>query len=160
MNHLVDGLVAQPRLDLERPGALQAPQLVRIEIHEAARELLARLPHTRALAWGSLGTGPASALARPLPLILLALAVLAYRPVSMVPRPRTAALLARLPWIVALAIAADAVIAEPLGVRWLPADRIADGGWMALVLAAGLGASQLLRRLSALSSRGPPAVSP
>ena len=42
--------------------------------------LLARLPHTRALAWGSLGTGPASALARPLPLILIALAVLAYRP--------------------------------------------------------------------------------
>ena len=111
--------------------------------------LLARLPHTRALAWGSLATGPLSALARPLPLILIALAVLAYRPAGTTRCPRTAALIARVPWIVALVIAADAFIAEPLGVRWLPADRIADGGWMALVLAAGLGAGQLIQRLSA-----------
>jgi hypothetical protein len=50
--------------------------------------------------------------------------------------------------ILVLVVAADALIAEPLGLRWLPADRIADGGWMALVLAAGAGAAQLLRSLS------------
>jgi hypothetical protein len=110
--------------------------------------LIARLPHTRALAWGSLATGPASALTRPLPLVLIGLAVLAWRTGASAPWPRTSALIARLPLILALVVAADALIAEPLGLRWLPADRIADGGWMALVLAAGTGAAQLMRRFS------------
>jgi hypothetical protein len=107
--------------------------------------LMARLGHARALAWGGLGDGLGSALARPLPLTLIALAVLAYRP-GAVPFPRTAGVVARVPWLMALVIAADALVAEPLGIRWLPADRIADGGWMALVLAAGLGAAQLIHR--------------
>jgi hypothetical protein len=111
--------------------------------------LLARLPHTRALAWGSLATGPAIALARPLPLILIGLALLAWRPAGAAPYPRTVAILARLPWLLAVVVAADALICEPLGIRWLPADRIADGAWMALVLAAGVGAAQVIRRLSA-----------
>ena len=113
--------------------------------------LLVRLQHTRALAWGTLGTGPASALIWPLPLILIALAMLASRPVRVAPLPRTAALVARTPWIMALVVAADALVVEPLGMRWLPADRVADGAWMGLVLAAGLGAGQLIQRLAGSS---------
>lgn len=108
--------------------------------------LLLRLSHARALAWGTLGGGPASALFRPLPLTLIALALLAARPGR---GAGVAALLARAPWIMAAVVAADALIAEPLGARWLPADRVADGAWMALVLAAGVGAGQIVRRLSA-----------
>ncbi len=118
--------------------------------------LLLRLPHTRALAWGSLGTGPASALARPLPLALIGLALLAHAMTQGARWPRTRALVTRMPWIMALAVAADALIAEPLGVRWLPADRIADGAWMALVLAAGLGAGELIQH-PMVSRRIPPA---
>lgn len=110
--------------------------------------LLVRLQHTRALAWGTLGIGPTSALFRPLPLTLIALGVLASPLVRVAPLPRTAGLVARVPWIMALVVAADALVAEPLGMRWLPADRVADGAWMALVLAAGLGAGQLIQRLA------------
>jgi hypothetical protein len=116
--------------------------------------LIAHLGHARALAWGTLIEGAGSALARPLPLTLIALAVLACRPAAG-PSPRTAAVVARVPWLMALAIAADALIVEPLGLRWLPADRIADGGWMALVLAAGIGAAQLIDRQAV--ARGVPA---
>jgi hypothetical protein len=105
--------------------------------------LLFRLPHTRALAWGSLSTGPASALAQPLPLVLIALALVAGSAAGDA-RPRTTALVARMPWIMALVVAADALVAEPLDIRWLPANRIADGAWMALVLAAGRGAGWLI----------------
>jgi hypothetical protein len=106
--------------------------------------LLLRLSHTRALAWGTLATGPASALSRPLPLVLVALALLAWARGREARFPWTEALVARMPWIMALVVAADALVAEPLGLRWLPADRIADGAWMALVLAAGLGAGRLM----------------
>jgi hypothetical protein len=101
--------------------------------------LLARLEHARALAWGTLPTGPTMALARPLPLVLIGLAVIALGP-SVGPFPGTAALVARLPWLMILVVAADLYLAEPLGVRWLPPDRVADGGWMALLLASGYGA--------------------
>jgi hypothetical protein len=117
--------------------------------------LLLRLPHTRALAWGSLATGPAAALTQPLPLALVALALLARAAIPEARFPRAAALVARMPWIMALVVAADALIAEPLGVRWLPADRVADGAWMALVLAAGLGAGSLIGRLPAARRLAP-----
>jgi hypothetical protein len=137
--------------------------------------LLLRLAHTRALAWGTLGGGPAAALLRPLPLALIALALLAAgagrvarrrrgvpaagdrqgvdwttaTPAATAALPRTARLLASAPWVLAVVVAADALVAEPLGARWLPADRVADGAWMALVLAAGVGAGRLVERLSA-----------
>jgi hypothetical protein len=116
--------------------------------------LLARLEYTRALAWGALLTGPAEAITRPLPLVLIGFAVLSLRPFRS-RLPRTAALVARLPWVAVLVVAADALVAEPLGARWLPADRVADGAWMALVLAAGLGLGgaiqhPALRRLAPL----------
>jgi hypothetical protein len=39
------------------------------------------------------------------------------------------------------------VVLEPLGLRFLPADRVADGAWMALIVAAGLSAARLAQRL-------------
>jgi hypothetical protein len=107
--------------------------------------LLARLEHTRALAWGALETGPAMSLGRPLPLVLLGLAVIALaRPAG--PHSGTVTLVARLPWIMILVVAVDAYVVEPLGIRWLPSDRVADGGWMALLLASGYSAGRLLVR--------------
>lgn len=101
--------------------------------------LLARLEHTRALAWGALETGPAMTLGEPLTLVLLGLAITALKaPTGL--HSRTVSLVARLPWIMMLVVAADAYLAEPLGIRWLPSDRVADGGWMALLLASGYSA--------------------
>src|SRR3989442_13851018 len=45
-------------------------------------------------------------------------------------------------------VAADATLVEPLGLHWLPADRVADGAWLAIVLAAGLAGGRRLERLS------------
>ncbi|MGH7417727.1 MAG: hypothetical protein ACREKB_08135, partial [Candidatus Rokuibacteriota bacterium] len=47
-------------------------------------------------------------------------------------------------------VAANAYVAEPLGVRWLPADRVAEGGWMALLLASGYSAGRYLARFRRL----------
>ena len=92
--------------------------------------LLVRLQHTRALAWGTLGTGPASALIRPLPLILIALAMLASRPVRVAPLPRTAALVARTPWIMALVVATTRSSSSPWAcVGSLPIGWRTARGW-------------------------------
>jgi hypothetical protein len=109
--------------------------------------LLARLANTRALAWGGLtlaGLG-ATLVAHPLVLVLAALALAAL------PLGRSAGerLVGRLPWAMAAVVALDATVVEPLGLRWLPADRVADGFWLGLALAAGLGVGRLLERLSA-----------
>lgn len=117
--------------------------------------LLLRLEETRALAWGSLGLLARPALRAPLPWVLVGLALLA--PVlargATLPRPRTVVALRRLPWLMAVIVAADAFIAEPLGIRWLPAERVADGAWLAVVLAAGTAAGLAVlvvaRRLAA-----------
>jgi hypothetical protein len=58
-------------------------------------------------------------------------------------------MVAALPWAVAAIVALDLVAAEPAGLRWLPAARVLDAFWLALVLAAGLGAGRLLERLNA-----------
>jgi hypothetical protein len=49
--------------------------------------------------------------------------------------------------LAALAVAADAFVAEPLGLRVLPADRVADGAWMTLLMASGLGAGTVVQVL-------------
>jgi hypothetical protein len=104
--------------------------------------LLARLEHTRALAWGSFtpwtlfGTLGAHPLLAALALLALALALDRRR-------PRT--ILGALPWVMAGVVIADATVLDRLGVRWLPADRVADGMWLALVLGAGSGLDALLR---------------
>ena len=113
--------------------------------------LLARLDHARALAWGELTfRSVADAFARqPLVPVLLAFAVLVVfaRRDPSAPGARTEAVVARLfPVMVAVTLL-DRVALEPLGARWLPADRVADGAWLALILAAGLGWGRLCRRV-------------
>ena len=102
--------------------------------------LLGRLHETRALAWGAL---PGSVATTPLAAVLVALAVLAS-----VRRRDTAwtALVHALALGVS-AVAAVALVLEPLGVRLLPADRVADGAFMLLLIVAGLGLGIVSRSL-------------
>lgn len=121
--------------------------------------LVARLEHTRPLAWGHLEIPPAL-----LPVALIVLAALARRvrrsPHAMAaggPRPVTA-VLAAWPWAMAAVVLADALAMEPLGVRWLPADRVADGAWMAVVLAAGFTGGRMLERFASRRAWPVPAI--
>jgi len=93
--------------------------------------LLARLAHTRALAWGERPGVDALTLA------LALLAVLGL--VRAVYAARAAVVLALWPWALAVVVLLDGAVLEPLGVRWLPANRVVDGLFIALILAAGLG---------------------
>jgi hypothetical protein len=106
--------------------------------------LLARLGETRALAWGRLTAGDfgLDLLTRPLLLVLLALAVVAW----WLARSPMERVITAWPWAMALVVALDAVVAEPLGVRWLPADRLIDSAWVAVVLAAGVAIGKLVER--------------
>jgi hypothetical protein len=61
-------------------------------------------------------------------------------------------LLARLSPALAVVVALDALVLERLGLPWLPADRVMDGLWLSLVLAAGLTAGRLLQGLAARRS--------
>jgi hypothetical protein len=114
--------------------------------------LLVRLEHTRALAWGALT--PASLgetlLAHPLVLALIAAAAAAPR----LGRTAYEHVLASTPLAMAAVVALDALVLEPHGLAWLPADRVMDGVWLAVVLAAGVGAGRLLARL--VARRGVP----
>lgn len=106
--------------------------------------LLVRAEHTRALAWGSLS--PRETLTHPLALALVVLAafdVLAWLRSRARASP-TAALLAVFPWAMVLVVCADALLLEPLGVRWLPADRVADSAWLAFLLSAGATTGRLI----------------
>ncbi len=116
--------------------------------------LVTRLHETRALAWGSLTTdGPLVHLVRdPLLIALVAFAGVAIR----LARSSLEVLLARLPWLMAIVVAADALIAEPLGIRWLPADRVIDSAALAVVLAAGV---TLARLLAMAAPRAPVGIS-
>jgi len=95
--------------------------------------LLARLDQTRALAWGEPAFGRMLG-AHPLLIALLVLAAAAW-PLA---RTRPETVVARWPWVAGVLVAVDALVLEPLGFRWLPADRVADGAWLAVILAAGL----------------------
>jgi hypothetical protein len=112
--------------------------------------LLARLAHTRALAWGDLAVG-ATLGQHPLLALLLVLALVAFWPLAPSPPGRDGGrrLLARLPWATGALVLADALGLEPLGARWLPANRMIDGFWLAVVLAGALTLGDLLRRLAA-----------
>jgi hypothetical protein len=100
--------------------------------------LLARLADTRALAWGTLSLAE---LARPLPLVLVALvaAGLLDRAPAF-PSERVA--LWWLPAAAGITLVVRLVL-EPLDVRFLPADRVVDGAWMALVVGGGLAFARL-----------------
>lgn len=118
--------------------------------------LLARLPHTRALAWGDLTFGAAvDTFARqPLVPVLLALAVLAlfHRGDLATPGARAEMVIARLFPVMVTVTLLDRVAVESIGIRWLPADRVVDGAWLALILAAGLGWGRLCRRVERVAA--------
>ena len=93
--------------------------------------LLLRLEHTRALAWGDRpGVGVFGAA-----LALLALVGLA-RARGAGPSGRIVALF---PWAMVIVVVVDQFALEPFGLRWLPANRVVDGAWIAFIMAAGLG---------------------
>jgi hypothetical protein len=106
--------------------------------------LVARLAETRALAWGTLS---AAEVARPLPLVLLGFAAagLLWR-LCVFPSERVA--LWWLPAAVAITLF-DRLALEPLGFRFLPSDRVVDGAWMALIIAASVSGARLAPRLPA-----------
>ena len=108
--------------------------------------LLARLDHTRALAWGALTPADVAdtLLTHPLVVVLLILACVAL----VIARTAAERVVAFFPWAMAAIVALDA-LAERLGVSWLPTDRVMDAFWLALVLAGGLGVGRLLERLVA-----------
>ena len=114
--------------------------------------LLARLDDTRALAWGALtlATLRDTLVAHPLVVVLAAGALAALR----LARSGPERVVARAPWAIGAVVVLDAAVAEPLGLRWLPADRVQDGFWLALALGAGLGIGRLLEHRPV-----PPAVS-
>jgi hypothetical protein len=124
--------------------------------------LLVRVENTRALAWGRLSLADlgATLTKHPLAAALPLLAACALSSRGAGAGRRTAAVLARLPWVLVLVVAADAMVVEPLGARWLPADRVVDGAWLAFILAAGLGAATLLRAAVAAGGRAVAAASP
>lgn len=115
--------------------------------------LIVHIGETRALAWGSVGAFTADlATHHPLAAVLLVLASGAWwlRPGTLASGDgRTATVVAALPWVTLLVVALDALLLEPLGIRWLPADRVVDGAALAIVLAAGTATGALLARLRA-----------
>ncbi len=116
--------------------------------------LLARLAYTRPLAWGRLAVAEAITTRPLLPaLALLALLGTFHFGVRRC-GGRAEAVVAWWPWAAALAVATARAL-EPLGFRWLPADRLADSGWLALVLAAGV---PLGRWVGAVPDRAPAAA--
>jgi hypothetical protein len=119
--------------------------------------LLARLGHTRALAWGALTpAGLADTLlGHPLAPAILILAGLALAGA----RAGPARLLAWWPPVMVAIVAVDALVLEPAGLAWLPADRVMDSLWLALVLGGALGAGRLLERLAARRALAPSLVS-
>ena len=95
--------------------------------------LVVHLDETRALAWGRLAT---SSLTTPFTAVLIGLLLVAASR-----RARGAwAMLLHAVWLSTTAVLLDALVAEPLGAKFLPADRVADGAWMILLLASGVGA--------------------
>jgi hypothetical protein len=95
--------------------------------------LLLRLENARALAWGE-----PPGISR-LGWLLVLLALLGFRRA----RGPAARVVARLPWAMLAVVLLDRTVLEPLGARFLPANRVADGALIALILAAALGWSGL-----------------
>jgi hypothetical protein len=110
--------------------------------------LLAHLRDTRALAWGSLSAR--EVVSHPLLVLVIGLAALDFVTWLRDRREcgRERALLALLAWPMAAVVLIDRLALEPLGVRWLPADRVADGAWLALLLSAGAVAGRLVGALA------------
>jgi hypothetical protein len=97
--------------------------------------LLVRLENARALAWGE-----PPGISR-LGWLLVLLALLSFWRA----RGPAARVVARLPWVMLAVVLLDRTVLEPLGARFLPANRVADGALIALILASALGWSGLRR---------------
>ena len=108
--------------------------------------LLARLAETRPLAWGALTPAVLAETMRAHPLVVV-LTVLAGGALLTV-RDDRARLLVSFPPAMILVVALDALVLEPAGVAWLPAERVMDALWLSLVLAAGVGTGRLLAGLA------------
>jgi hypothetical protein len=93
--------------------------------------MIFRLDNARALAWGEAPAVGGLGIA----LALLALIAFA-RPSGAAPSARV---VAQLPWAMIAVVLVVRMALEPLGLRWLPANRVVDGAWIALIMAAGLG---------------------
>lgn len=112
--------------------------------------LLAHLEMALALAWGdsSLGALAGQIVTRPLLLALCVASALAWfltrRGASPAARDRW---LARFAPALTAVIALDALAAQPLGLMWLPADRLMDSLLLALILGASRALGEVAPRL-------------
>jgi len=137
----------------------QAAMVVALAFGLSALWLLPLLIHLRMalpLAWGDTSLlGLLGQTGRPL-IIVLALAQLAAglttRPSG--PEPARDRWLLFFTPAMAVVIALDALVAAPLRVQWLPADRLVDSLFLALVIGASLGAPALASRLPRLPPAG------
>src|SRR5688572_29307403 len=106
--------------------------------------LLARLAHTRALAWRDVTVDSLllTPLAHPLlaALVLLALAAWLTRTVAV-------RVVAVWPWTMLAVVCVDALLLEPAGLRSLPADRLLDSMWLAFIIAGAVGLEAITWRL-------------
>jgi hypothetical protein len=106
--------------------------------------LLARLTHTRALAWRDVTMDSliVTPLAHPLLAALVLVALAAWL-------TRTAAVrvVAVWPWMMLAVVCVDALLLEPLGLRSLPADRVLDSMWLAFIIAGAVGLEAITWRL-------------
>jgi hypothetical protein len=120
--------------------------------------LIAHVDHVRALAWGALTAR--EIFGHPLAVALIVLAALDLPRWwgRRVERRRSAALLATFPWAMTAVVLGDLGVLEPLGLRWLPADRVADSAWLAFVLSAGAVAGRLLAAAARDRARARPAA--
>ena len=112
--------------------------------------LLAHLDMALPLAWQdrALTTLGWRVLSQPVLAVLAALALVAWRVRAPDAAPRDGRwLLAVAPVTAGLALL-DALVAEPLGAAWLPADRLVDGLLWALVVGGALGLTVLAARLA------------
>ncbi|HXJ78092.1 MAG TPA: hypothetical protein VMS64_05345 [Candidatus Methylomirabilis sp.] len=111
--------------------------------------LVSHLDMALPLAWGdpTLAAVARGLAARPLLVLLVATSALAW----WLARRSTSATamtlwLADLPPALALLVVLDALVAQPLGLRWLPADRLLDSFLLASILGASLSLAELYRR--------------
>jgi len=129
---------AEPRTRRLRDAAL----LVALGLGLAAVWLLPLLAHldmALPLAWQDLSIGGLAGrlVAQPIVLVLALLTVVAWRWRARI--PADARWLLTLSPVVAGLVIVDALVLRPLGIAWLPADRVMDGLYWALVIGAALG---------------------
>ncbi|HET8533186.1 MAG TPA: hypothetical protein VFO08_18675 [Methylomirabilota bacterium] len=112
--------------------------------------LLAHLDMTLPLAWQdrSLPILGWRVLSQPVLPVLAALGLVAWRAPAPAGAPRDGRWLLAVAPVTASLVVLDALVAEPLGAAWLPADRLVDGLLWALVAGGGLGLAALASRLA------------